>query len=249
MVEARRGVDRGDRCRDPRRGLSDGPVRADGPRRDRRQPRRGAWRLGRASAGPTGSDRRRSRSGSSRRAGSAGRPAPASTGTRTGDAGAVAPEFRRRPPRRLAQAAIAERIVLAVVNEAWRALEDGVATQERHRSRAAARRWPSDRPVRAHPEPRRRARFVAALESRGLGRSLRSRRGPARGLRPRADRPGPPTIRPCAICNDRCARPGSSKPSGPRSGATAAPSPRSGRTTSRPPSSGPSSTAPGSIPA
>ena len=53
-ARSRRGLGRSDRRGDARGRLPDGPVRAHGPRRGRRQPRRGAGRLGGPrSAGPT----------------------------------------------------------------------------------------------------------------------------------------------------------------------------------------------------
>ena len=66
-------VDR-DRRGAPRGRLPDGPVRADGPHRHRRQPRGRDRRSGTASGGPSGSARRPSRSGSSTAATSAARP-------------------------------------------------------------------------------------------------------------------------------------------------------------------------------
>ena len=68
-----------DRRGDPRGRLPDGPVRAHGPHRDRRQPRRRDRDLGRLRAARRGCARRRSRRGSSRPATSAGRRAPGST--------------------------------------------------------------------------------------------------------------------------------------------------------------------------
>ena len=137
------GVER-DRRGGPRRRLPDGPVRADGPRRHRRQPGRRAWASSSGRAlpairSPSGSGRRRSRSAWSPPAGSAGRRARASTATTTTGRPSgrrrlsrAAPR-RRRPPAHaagphVAATAIAERIALAIVNEAYRALGEGVAT-------------------------------------------------------------------------------------------------------------------------
>ena len=134
----RRGAtDRGDRRGDPRSRLPDGSVRADGPRRHRRQPRRGRRHLRALSGGgdpsPSASGRRRSRSDSSRRAGSVARPARGSTGY--GPDGRRDGPARRRsraePPRSTRRRRRDRaRIVDAIVDEAERALGEGVATRE-----------------------------------------------------------------------------------------------------------------------
>ena len=77
----------------PRRGLPHGPVRADGPRRDRRRVRDRALVL-RADATSRAGARRRSRRGWRRAAGTAA--SPAAAGTRTRRAGRPTPS-RRSP--------------------------------------------------------------------------------------------------------------------------------------------------------
>ena len=96
-ARGRDGDGRGDRRGHEGRGLPDGPVRADGPRRDRCQSRRGAWRLGGSrparpapAVAHPGAPRRR-------RAGSAGSRVPASTGTTRVGSGSSIPSSRSAP--------------------------------------------------------------------------------------------------------------------------------------------------------
>ncbi len=127
-ARSRGGEHPGDRCRGSLGGLSDGPVRADGPHRRRRQPGRGP-RDPRGVRGP-----RRPAGGSVPAVGIAGAP---------GRGGAAGTQDWRRllhirrpawpsswPPTTLdpkLRDRIVERIELAIVNEAYRARDEGVA--------------------------------------------------------------------------------------------------------------------------
>ena len=146
-------------------GLSDGPVRADGPHGHRRDPRRqpagsttGSWRG--ATRWPIGSGPRRCRSGWSRPAGSGARRAPGSMRTTAGwlqtcrrlrarlrlirlrcaASGPLEPSTRDR---------IVERIELAIVERGVSGARRGRGRGGRHRSGAAARRGASGRAIRA----------------------------------------------------------------------------------------------------
>ena len=127
------GIDGGD----PGGRLPDGSVRADGPRRHRRQPGGGAGRLrgvrgARRRRRPSGSGPRRSRRGSSPTDASGARPTRASTCTTpsgaAGRSGARLRVDRRHRARPCPTTRSSSGSRLAVVNEAYRALGDGVAT-------------------------------------------------------------------------------------------------------------------------
>ena len=218
ILEAGDGRRRGDRRRDARGGLPDGAVRADGPHRHRRQPRRRARRSGTASAVPIGSGRRRSRSGSWR-SGRLGRKTGhgfyrlrgRGRGSRSRRSSSTVAGRSRRPTpsRRASTRRSTTRRVVAVA--------EGVATPRRHRPRPAPRRRASARPIRAgagggtapHGYDRPMTRDREPTRPRGLdrrgrphadrplrrrarerppGRSRRARA--ARGRRPRRRRPG-----------------------------------------------------------
>ena len=190
MLDGGRRAGRLDRRGDSRRRLPDGPIRAHGPRRHRHQPRRRARHLrGRSRQvirSPSVSVRRRSRSGSSPTAGSGGRRSRAST---CYDDGRARPDRTgRRPSTPTGRPATMrldvagdrrERITLAVVNEAYRAAGEGVATPPTSTSRCA---WApaTRRAVRAGTRARWTGAVAAALRRLEPMAPASNRRRPSR---------------------------------------------------------------------